>query len=42
MRQRQVYLCEFETSLVYGVRSRTASQPGQRNPVLKNNPHKEK
>ena len=34
-KQRQVDLCEFKTSLVYGVSSRTAKGT-QRNPVLKN------
>ena len=34
-RQRQVDLCEFETSLVYRARSRTARAVTQRNPVSK-------
>ena len=34
-RQRQVGLCEFKTSLVYRVSSRTA-RATQRNPVSKN------
>jgi hypothetical protein len=34
-RQKQVDLCEFETSLVYRGSSRTAKAT-QRNPVLKN------
>ena len=35
-RQRQANLCEFETSLVYTVSSRTTSKAIQGNPVLKN------
>ena len=34
-RQRQVNLCELETSLVYRVSSRTTKTVTQRNPVLK-------
>jgi hypothetical protein len=39
-RQRQAELCEFEVSLVYRARSRTARAP-QRNPLfkLKKNAH---
>ena len=33
-RQRQVHLCEFKASLVYGASSRKAKAT-QRNPVLK-------
>jgi hypothetical protein len=34
-RQRQVDICEFKASLVYGASSQTAKET-QRNPILKN------
>ena len=35
-KQRQAELCEFKTSLVYKVSSRSAKAVTQRNPVSKN------
>ena len=35
-RQRQANLCEFETSQIYRISSRTDSKATQRNPVLTN------
>lgn len=38
--QRQVYLCEFETSLIYKESSRAARTVTQKNHLKKQNKHK--